>query len=47
MWAGIKFIYRQYALMSVRAKSRPLPTFKFDKQTCNIFHHVFTLVLKI
>ena len=47
IWAGIKFIYRQYAFVSVLAKSRPLPTLKFDKQTCNVFHHMFTLLLKI
>ena len=23
------------------------PTLTFDKQTCNVFHHMFTLVLKI
>ena len=28
-------------------KSRRLSTLKFDKQTCNVFHHVFTFVPKI
>ena len=31
IWADIKFIYRQYAFVSVLAKSCPLPTLKFDK----------------
>ena len=41
IWAGIKFIYRQYAFVSILIKSRPLPTLKFDKHTYTIFHHVF------
>ena len=28
-------------------KSRLNPTLTFDKQTCNVFHHMFMLVLKI
>ena len=47
IWAGIKFIYHQCTFASVPAKFHPLPTLKFDKQTCNVFHHMFTLVLKI
>ena len=43
----ILFIYRQYAFVSIHANSHPLRTLKFDKQTCNIFHYVFMLVLKI
>ena len=40
IWSGIKFIYCQYAFVyvSILTNSCPLPTLKFDKQTCNVFH---------
>ena len=47
IWAGKKFIYYQYALVSILANSCPLPTLKFDKQSCNVSYNVFTLVLKV
>ena len=37
---------RQYAFLIVRAKCRPLPTLMSDKLSCNVFHHVCTLVQK-